>query len=439
MRGDGRVFRLYAYALVLPWIGASLSRWRHGELLYGIAAIALGAVALAVRRRAPHLLASRAWRSADVLLWNAVSVVVAGEVALRLALATGLAPVWLDDTPDSLRYRLDPAGQWMGAAPNALGFYDTDWDPAPAPGVTRVAVLGDSFSAGMVPYPENYVTLADEALGPETEFLNFGVVHTAVQEYREILEREALRFQPQVVLVGIFVGNDIRADAGGVFSRYAGSRLFGAVRILWTVSRSGAAYRMSNSLDPMYRFEADGSRTELPLQSVDKHLARTAKHLEWIFGEPDTAEEREAWRDTERAIEELASVCRERGLRLLATIAPDEVQVDGDLLVRASAHLGASPSDFDLEYPNRRLRGKLEALGVPVLDFTPALREAERDGHTYHLRAVHWNRRGNAVAAAALGSWYRQQLAPRSPSAADGAQSPAPESSGSVAAPTPSR
>jgi len=47
---------------------------------------------------------------------------------------------------------------------------------------------------------------------------------------------------------------------------------------------------------------------------------------------------------------------------------------------------------------------------VPVLDFLPALREAEASAPTYHLRAVHWNRHGNAAAAASLATFLESQL-----------------------------
>jgi hypothetical protein len=33
----------------------------------------------------------------------------------------------------------------------------------------------------------------------------------------------------------------------------------------------------------------------------------------------------------------------------------------------------------------------------------PALREAEKQGHTYHLRDTHWNAHGNRVAGRELG------------------------------------
>ena len=56
------------------------------------------------------------------------------------------------------------------------------------------------------------------------------------------------------------------------------------------------------------------------------------------------------------------------------------------------------------------MRALLESLDVPVLDLAPALREAEWQSPTYHLRGAHWNRRGNEAAARAVTEWLATQL-----------------------------
>ncbi len=95
---------------------------------------------------------------------------------------------------------------------------------------------------------------------------------------------------------------------------------------------------------------------------------------------------------------------------MVATIAPDEIQVVPALFERVTREHGEPTSAFDLEYPNRRLAALFAELGVPVLDFLAVLREAEAIAPTYHLRAVHWNRHGNAAVAAALAPFLAAQL-----------------------------
>jgi hypothetical protein len=262
----------------------------------------------------------------------------------------------------------------------------------------------------MVPFPDNYVTVADATLGPEVELLNLGIVHTAVPEYVQVLRSEALRLEPELVVLSFYIGNDIHEDWATGFFSSAGSKALHAFRVLLLVSRSSEPYEQVFSGETMIREEPDGTRTELPLMTEEKHVDREWKHLDALFRDPPDHRTRRAWRDTERAIREFVAICREQNLPVVATIAPDEIQVVPALFERVAREHGEPTSAFDLEYPNRRLAALFAELGVPALDFLPALREAEARAPTYHLRAVHWNRHGNAVVAGVLAPWLAAQL-----------------------------
>jgi hypothetical protein len=408
----GLIARVTIYVLVLPWIAVALTSTTGGLTVYLVEGAGMAGVAYALLRFRPGFLRSRWVRGAEVVLWNGLLIFLLAEIVVRLYLASGSGPGWLHSSPDTVRYRLDPGSDWLGTRPNSLGFYDVEWSERNSPGVIRVVVLGDSYTVGLVPYAENYVTRVDEALGERIEVLNLGVVHMAVRQYLEILVSDGLRFDPDLVVVSLYVGNDIRRDPPRGFFSEVGSEALSAARILWTVLVEGGPYRsaLAMSSQGLFRFEADGTRSEQPVMSVEKHLGREWKHLERVFRPPQTGRMRRAWRETETALEELVGICRERGISIVATIAPDEIQVVPALLETVTAHYDADPDQFDLDYPNRRLSGVLERAGVPVLDFTEPLREAERKAPTYHPRAVHWNRHGNAAAASALAPWLRTQI-----------------------------
>ena len=403
-------FRGLLYAFTLPWIAVVLRGGKNGALSYALL-VALGLLLVwLLRRRKPSWLRSAPARAADVVCFNAVLALLVIELALRAWTAFGDAPAWLSSTPDTLRYRLAPSRAYFGTTPNSVGFYDGEWTPSAAPGVRRVAVLGDSYTVGMVPFPDNYVTVADETLGPGIELLNLGIVHTAVPEYLEVLRSDALRLDPDLVVLGFYIGNDIHEHwATGLFSE-SGSKALHALRVLLLVSRSSEPDGQVFAAETMIREEPDGTRTELPMMTEEKHRDREWKHLDALFRDPPDHRTRTAWRDTERAIRSFVETCRSEGVPVVATIAPDEIQVVPALFERVAREHGEEPSAFDLEYPNRRLAALFGELDVPVLDFLPALREAEARGSTYHLRAVHWNRHGNAAAAAALAPWLATQL-----------------------------
>ncbi len=256
------------YALVVPWLAVVLRGGRNGALTWAVLA-ALGLLLVFVlRRRSPVWLRSLPVRAADVVCFNAVVALVAIELALRAWIAFGSPPAWLSSTPDTVHYRLAPSQAYFGTTPNSGGFYDEEWTPKAAPGVRRVAVVGDSYTVGMVPFADNYVTVADERLGPEIELLNLGIVHTAVPEYVQVLRSEALRLEPELVVLGFYIGNDIHEDWATGFFSSAGSKALHALRVLLLVSRSSEPYQQVFSGESMMREEPDGTRTELPLMTA---------------------------------------------------------------------------------------------------------------------------------------------------------------------------
>jgi hypothetical protein len=397
---------------VLPWLFVCLHGPKHGLNYYvPLTLIGLGLVWLAHRR-------PRAWmhsvpaRVLDMLGFNLLVMLLTAEIVLRSWIVTGGAPAWISSTPDPVRYRLDPAQTYFGSHPNSRGFFDEEWTPAPAPGVWRVAVLGDSFVVGIVPLRENYVTLADDALGPDIELLNLGVVHTEVPEYLQVLRTEGLPRRPDLVVLSFYIGNDIHDVVTSELFSASGCKTLQAVRVLWRVLSTGGIYgEIDRAEESPLVDEPDGTRTEVPMMTEREHLDREWKHLDSLFRDPPDRGMRDSWRDTERAIRRFVAECRAAGVPVVATIAPDEIQVDPELLARVAGERGVPAEEFDLEYPNRRLLALFAELDVPALDFLPALRAAQAEAVTYHPRAVHWNRRGNAAVAAVLVPWLDAQLA----------------------------
>ena len=402
--------RWLAYVVVLPWIEVCLREPNYPVREYAAGVALLLLAGGLVLRFAPDGARGPALRRADLVLWNVVVSFLLAEAVLRAYLALGSAPAWLDPSPDSVRYRLEPAQEWLGTRPNSLGFYDVEWTEQRRPGVFRIVALGDSYSVGMVPYAEGYLTLVDEALGDDVELLNLGVVHTAPREYVEVLESDGLRLSPDLVLVGFFLGNDIRPDTPRGLLSGRGSKLILLVRAAWAIGQNERGAQVAMELEVLFREEPDGSRRELPVLSEQEYEARLWKHLRRTFGPPDTARMERAWRDVERALRDLATRCRERGIPIIATIAPDEVALDRELRESIVRERGGSPADFDTGYAAGRMRAMLTELDVPFLEFSDAIHEAQRVAPAHHLRGLHWNRHGNAAAAAVLAPWLASQI-----------------------------
>lgn len=157
----------------------------------------------------------------------ALIVLLAGLLILELLLRRyhfwGARVSWSE--PDAeIAYRYTPGAEyWFGRENdhpisgriNNFGWRDRDWTLAKAPNTFRVAVLGDSFvEAFQVEQERTFLRLAETALNRETpqrfELMNFGRSGFTTTEEFLILERDVVKFSPDLVVLFFFPENDLR-------------------------------------------------------------------------------------------------------------------------------------------------------------------------------------------------------------------------------------
>ena len=122
-----------------------------------------------------------------------------------------------------------------------------------------------------------------------------------------------------------------------------------------------------------------------------------------VFKSTPTPEIESAWRSTARIIEALHREVRSDRAGLLVAYIPSRMEVrDGDWQLTVLRHDLNEPV-WDRGLVARRLSGIASEAGVPFLDLTPDLLEAERGwGSPYYTHDGHWNALGHAVAAQAV-------------------------------------
>ena len=117
----------------------------------------------------------------------------------------------LEDFLGEFRAQLAPHRIWNNYYANSLGFTGRELSVAKPVGTRRIMALGDSFLYGMVAYPQNVLTLLEASLRRDcgdTEIMNFGIPATGVWEYRLVHKLAAPRYNPDVVVVHFYMGND---------------------------------------------------------------------------------------------------------------------------------------------------------------------------------------------------------------------------------------
>ena len=199
----------------------------------------------------------------------------------------------------------------------------------------RVVALADSFAVGPVPYPANFLTRLDELLDARepTEVLNFGVVAIGPREYLQLWRDEAAAYHPDLVLLCLFVGNDIQKNSSrSLFHRevlmvYAVPR-----RVLSLAGATQAAGDAGHRVGDLRRagyLRVEVGRSKVCLREPPSDLRR-------------------AWRETFSVLDDLV---REVGPRLRVVIIPDELQVSDPLFAAVTA---GREADYDRERPQRR-------------------------------------------------------------------------------------
>ena len=349
-------------------------------------------------------------KAADLAAGNLVLLVLLLEAALRLLAWYSGQDALLLDRADG--YRLRPGVYGHGLRANSLGFADEEWTQPKPKGRVRIAALGDSFSVGTaVAYEDNYLTLLERELG--VEVCNFGVCGTGPREYCQLLASLVWDYEPDLVLVPIFVGNDItewiaspqlfRFHPDALYTQLLARRGVRLVREWWRGGSLGLAagdFRMGPG--PQL-----SEKTYLELIAGRMVVCRT----------PPTAEDQLRWTRVEAWLHRLIRDCRHRQVPVAFLLIPDEFQVHAQLRDKAMPLRGWKDADLDLLLPQKRLAAFCHDCQVPCLDLYPAL--TAFGPAAYLPNDGHFSTAGHRLAAQEVGRWliehFPELLGRRSP------------------------
>lgn len=396
---------------------------------------------------------------AALLLASAVLALALLEGGLRLALLGSLA----NPQPASGLTHAHPTRGWA-LTPNATGvrsdidyrvevrissqgLRDVEHSIAADPNVFRVVVLGDSFmEAYQVELRESLPRRLEDELAPErVEVINLGVGGYGTLQESLALDEQGLRFDPDLVVLAFYAGNDLRNNSelletrlwqdgniksfGRPYARLRGKDLlqkppdFATAqawieamrqrdhdlrlhdRLLAPALVSALLQRLAHRIgavghayDPnlvlgAYATRFDPDATAPPL-SADEYRAA------W----------EEAWQITQALILRTRATAERHGARFVLLSVPSKFQVDPRYRERVTSEFPRMR--FDPELPSRRLRGFADEQGIELLDLQGALVRQSGAGHPplYHaFRDRHWNAEGHRVAASELARFLRQR------------------------------
>jgi hypothetical protein len=292
---------------------------------------------------------------------------------------------------------------------NAEGFADREWGPKAKP---RVVVIGDSFvQAAQVPLEAGFGRQLQDRLG-DVEVLSMGVPGAGTATELGVLERYALAKEPDLVILGFLVANDVMnnhpllegKDDKPFYTLRDGKLVPSDAATM--VMPSGWLWEHSHAFRWIARTWAvrEATRRKIELGGgIPIDLRVHDPHAGPVW--------EEAWTVTDALVAEMAAQCAAHHVKFATVLFPDQVQSTPD--GRAAA-VSAWPAakDWDFSRAEARAASVAGAHG-PVLDLLPAFTEAGAAGGAglYFPKDGHWTEKGHALAAETTAPFVRELLA----------------------------
>ena len=313
-------------------------------------------------------------------------------------------------------------GEEIESRINAQGLRDVEHSYAKPKGVRRILILGDSFSEALqVPLEESYPRLLESMLHAETRGagFRFEIVNSGTSGYgtdNELLffRDEGSKYSPDIVVLQFCLCNDVRnnwheldqVDSGGARKPYFVPGADGLILKNYPFrGQEGlltAIKQFLNAHIRLYPFLREGRDRLMSSQAA----GGTGIPLDFNVFEKNYSEPwQKAWQVTAGLLSQLKQDVEAQGARLVVVIVPTRFQVtEKDWRRVLQTYPAMARFEWDLEKPNRLLRGILEKEGIVYLDLLPQFQVyAQNHQEDLYLESDgHWNREGHRLAAKLL-------------------------------------
>lgn len=351
-----------------------------------------------------------------LILLVIISCFAFAEVALRIYSKSSSATIFSSDK--LIRSRGKPHARVLGHKLNSKGFMDVEYPYKKPEGTYRIVAIGDSFAFGTVPYPENFLTILEEkmnATGKRFEIVNMGIPGTEPPEYLRLLKQEGLSYNPDMVMVFFFIGNDIilflEKNMTPKEPKIYTARL---IKYSYTVLRN--MYIASDSPDSLDREAVYRNRERhliLKLTNSEKYLSmfdqEAMPNAKWVDMARVNRQISKAFSSNFEKLVNIKEVCDENGVQLLIVLVPEDVQVHNDLMLYLMVYYqrqgeveGKNKQHIvDFEIPNELLSINLKARNIQYIDLLRPFRSYHdtTKKRLYIENNDHWNKEGNRHAA----------------------------------------
>jgi hypothetical protein len=309
---------------------------------------------------------------------------------------------------------------------NGIGLRDPRETYPKPPNTFRILLLGDSFmEAVQVEQQETTASVLEARLRAARPDLNVEVINAGVAGWGTgiewlYLDHEGYKFQPDLVLVSFFIGNDVYDNYYKL--QLAGDDLDLAIKPYFGLDKGGqvilrnpppppppppamlraarACCRLWNVFETGVLNRFGNEQANQPLWAQQPFEAHTR-----AFYDPEpTGDWKDGWEITAQLFGRLKARAGEIGAPLGVFVIPDSPQLSEDGWREMVDGRRLRQGRLELDAPNRQLAAIAEHYDLPMLDLLPTLQQASGGDplRFYFTTDQHWNRDAHALAAREL-------------------------------------
>src|SRR3989344_1191918 len=236
-----------------------------------------------------------------------------------------------------------PGSEINGFIFNSHGFETPDVQYQKPSGTKRLVLIGDSQSVGYVPYHDHFSRLTEKRVNdsqPNFQVINLGVLGFGPLMELKVLEMEGLLYQPDIVMLTFFVGNDFYDDT--IYSqRYKETRhkmpLWTYQSRLFSFLRNNIRFRIvkyfsSNKDKTSQQFCVNIGKTDydesLPTFSKEQYFYLESERAEIIVKNSKLYDHLDL---VTKSILTMKSLTEQVNAKFIVLVIPDEFQVNPNL------------------------------------------------------------------------------------------------------------
>ena len=340
------------------------------------------------------------FRKIRVIIFQTVVIIILtfflGEIALRIY--NNYVPSFIFYSSSYERFRGKPFADDWNFNLNSQGFKDEEFSEK-KDDTYRILGIGDSFSFGVVPYENNYLTLIESQFHLENvgvELLNMGIPNTRPRDYLSLLVKEGLVLQPDMVLLSFFIGNDFKG------SKRKSREYSYIVSLLYYI------IKLQGKQESQYRYRSGKYCDDCPDYDQEQYLQIEFKRSSIYL--VDNKDFSERLHNVLFYLKEIRDICKKFNIKLIIAIIPDELQINQDLLreVKEVYYPNMTKDNWNIKLPNKALSNELDKLSIDNIDLYEYF--AGSSQQLYKPRDTHWNIAGNQLAANIIQEYIRMNI-----------------------------